>query len=98
MSTTTNNTVATRAAAGKAAPNGFDVQRVRADFPILSQQINGKRLIYLDNGATTQKPRAVIEAVERYYADQNANVHRGVYALSQTATALYEAARIKVQK
>jgi cysteine desulfurase/selenocysteine lyase len=76
----------------------FDVQRVRADFPILSTKAHGKPLIYLDNGATTQKPRAVIEALDRYYQSQNANIHRGVYELSQTATTLYEQARLTVQK
>lgn len=76
---------------------GFDVARVRADFPILATRVHGKPLIYLDNAATTQKPRAVIDAVVRYYESQNANVHRGVHALSETATAKYEAARVKVQ-
>jgi cysteine desulfurase/selenocysteine lyase len=76
---------------------GFDVRKVRGDFPILSTQSHGKPLVYLDNGATTQKPRAVIEAVERYYAAQNANIHRGVYELSQLATGLYEEARLAVQ-
>ena len=76
----------------------FDVDRVRADFPILSTTAHGKPLIYLDNGATTQKPRAVIDALSRYYESQNANVHRGVYQLSQIATELYEGARVKVQK
>ena len=76
-----------------AAENPFDVARVRADFPILSTTVHGRPLVYLDNGATTQKPRQVIEAVERYYRSENANIHRGVYQLSQTATRLYEDAR-----
>src|SRR5258706_11124426 len=76
----------------------FDVQKVRADFPILSTKSHGKPLVYLDNGATTQKPIAVIEALGRYYQSQNANIHRGVYELSQTATTLYEQARLSVQK
>ena len=76
----------------------FDPERVRADFPILSTTANGRPLVYLDNGATTQKPRAVIEAVERYYSSENANIHRGVYQLSQTATRLYEDARRTVQR
>src|SRR5947209_10865957 len=80
--------------AGKA----FDAERVRADFPILHTTVHGKPLVYLDNGATTQKPRAVIDAISRYYESQNANVHRGVYQLSQVATELYEAARVKVQR
>jgi cysteine desulfurase / selenocysteine lyase len=71
----------------------FDPLRVRADFPILSTRAHGKPLIYLDNGATTQKPRRVIDAVSRYYESQNANIHRGVYHLSQVATELYESAR-----
>lgn len=76
---------------------GFDVARVRADFPILATRVHGKPLVYLDNAATTQKPRAVIDAVVRYYESQNANVHRGVHSLSETATEKYEAARVKVQ-
>jgi len=77
---------------------GFDVKRIRDQFPILSTLAHGKPLVYLDNGATTQKPRAVIEALDRYYQSQNANIHRGVYELSQTATTLYEQARLTVQK
>jgi cysteine desulfurase/selenocysteine lyase len=76
----------------------FDVNHIRADFPILATQMRGKPLVYLDNGATTQKPRTVIDAVARYYEAQNANIHRGVYELSQTATDLYESTRSKVQK
>jgi cysteine desulfurase/selenocysteine lyase len=76
----------------------FDPAAVRADFPILSTTANGRPLVYLDNGATTQKPRQVIEAVERYYRTENANIHRGVYQLSQTATRLYEEARRTVQQ
>ena len=71
----------------------FDPARVQADFPILSTTVHGRTLVYLDNGATTQKPRQVIEAIERYYRSENANIHRGVYQLSQTATRLYEDAR-----
>src|ERR1700751_2632151 len=76
----------------------FSPESVRAEFPILSTTVHGKPLIYLDNGATTQKPRAVIDAISRYYETQNANVHRGVYQLSQIATEMYEGARLKVQK
>jgi len=77
----------------------FDPHRVRADFPILSTTVSpgGPKLVYLDNGATTQKPRQVIDAISRYYQSQNANIHRGVYRLSQIATDLYESARHKVQ-
>ena len=74
----------------------FDPHRLRADFPILQTSAHGKPLVYLDNGATTQKPRAVIDAISRYYETQNANIHRGVYHLSQLATDLYESARRKV--
>src|SRR5438034_5374421 len=58
---------------------GFDVEKIRRDFPILSREIRGKKLVYLDNAATAQKPRAVIEAISRYYEQGNANVHRGVH-------------------
>ena len=76
----------------------FDVQRIREDFPILKQIINGKPLIYLDNAATSQKPRAVIDAMNRYYMEENSNIHRGVHYLSELATQSYEAARIKIQR
>ena len=76
----------------------FDVLKVRADFPILHTKVYDKPLVYLDNGATTQKPRAVIDAISRYYESQNANIHRGVYHLSQLATTLYEQSREKVAK
>ncbi len=75
----------------------FDIQKVRADFPILSQQINGKPLVYFDNGATSQKPQIVIDAISKYYQTTNANIHRGVHTLSQLATDAYEASRKKVQ-
>jgi cysteine desulfurase / selenocysteine lyase len=77
---------------------GFDVTRIRADFPILAQRVHGKPLVYFDNGATSQKPRLVIDALERYYAAENSNIHRGVHSLSETATAAYEAAREKVRE
>jgi cysteine desulfurase/selenocysteine lyase len=75
----------------------WDVERVRADFPILRTKVRGKPLVYLDNAATTQKPRAVIDAIVRDYETQNANIHRGIYQLSQTATDLYEGVRHKVR-
>ncbi len=75
----------------------FDVQRVRRDFPILNQRIHGKPLVYLDNAATTQKPQAVIDAMVRSYAEDNANIHRGVHLLSERATRAYEEAREKVR-
>ena len=76
----------------------FDVERVRADFPILHQQVHGKPLVYLDNAASSQKPRDVIDAIKLYYENDHANVHRGVHALSERATELYEEARITVQR
>ena len=79
-------------------PTGFDAERVRADFPILQQLVNGKPLVYLDNGATSQKPQAVIDELVRYYSTENANVHRGVHTLSQNATEDYEGARGKVKR
>jgi cysteine desulfurase/selenocysteine lyase len=75
----------------------FDVARVRADFPILQRTVAGKPLVYLDNAATTQKPRVVLDAITSYYTDINANVHRGVHELSQRATDAYEAARERVR-
>lgn len=75
----------------------LDPHKLRADFPILSTSSHGKPLVYLDNGATTQKPRAVIDAISRYYESENANIHRGVYHLSQLATERYEQARRKVR-
>jgi cysteine desulfurase/selenocysteine lyase len=72
---------------------GLDVARLRAEFPILATTVHGRPLVYLDNAATSQKPRAVIEAMRRYYMTQNANVHRGVYTLSEQATAAYEGVR-----
>ena len=75
----------------------FDVARWRDEFPILQETINGKPLVYLDNAATTQKPRCVIDAETAYYRHTNANVHRGVHTLSQRATDLYEGARGKIQ-
>jgi cysteine desulfurase/selenocysteine lyase len=75
---------------------GLDVTQIRKDFPILQQQVHGKQLVYLDNGATTQKPQVVIAAEARYYEEYNSNVHRGVHHLSQVATNAYERARITV--
>jgi len=75
----------------------LDVARLRAEFPLLATTVRGRPLVYLDNAATSQKPRAVIEAVRRYYTTQNANVHRGVYALSEQTTAAYEAVREKAR-
>ena len=76
----------------------LDIQKIRAQFPILSQQVNGKPLVYFDNGATSQKPQIVIDAIVDYYSRYNANIHRGVHTLSQLATDAYEQARLKIQK
>ncbi|HEY7402287.1 MAG TPA: cysteine desulfurase [Candidatus Angelobacter sp.] len=76
----------------------FDVQKVRKDFPVLDQKVHGKPLVYLDNAATTQKPLAVMEAIENYYRHDNSNIHRGVHALSERATEAYEAVRVAAQK
>ncbi|WP_396181939.1 aminotransferase class V-fold PLP-dependent enzyme [Flavobacterium sp.] len=75
----------------------FDVQKIRAQFPILSQTVNGKPLVYFDNGATSQKPQVVIDSIVAYYSNYNANIHRGVHTLSQLSTDAYEQARIKIQ-
>src|SRR5437763_17022799 len=74
----------------------LDVARIRADFPILQRQVHGRPLIYLDNAATTQKPRQVIDSLVDFYTNTNANVHRGVHTLSVESTDLYEAARERV--
>jgi cysteine desulfurase/selenocysteine lyase len=76
----------------------FDVQRVREDFPILKETVHGKPLIYLDNAATSQKPRSVIEATSHYYSADNSNIHRGVHLLSERATQQYEESRMKTQR
>ena len=76
----------------------FNVEKYRADFPTLHQQISGCTLSYLDNGASTQKPQSVIDSIADYYANDNANVHRGIHTLSQRATDLFEAARVTVRK
>ncbi|MCZ6821864.1 MAG: cysteine desulfurase [Deltaproteobacteria bacterium] len=75
----------------------LDVDRVRKDFPVLEREVHGKPLAYLDNAATSQKPRAVIDALIHYYSSYNANIHRGVHSLSEEATVAYEAARDKVR-
>ena len=75
----------------------FDVQNIRKDFPILSRKVNGQPLIYFDNAATSQTPQIVIDAIVDYYSHYNANIHRGVHALSQEATDAYEQARGKIQ-
>lgn len=76
----------------------LNIEAIRADFPILSRKVNGKQLIYFDNGATAQKPQTVIDAIDVYYKNQNANIHRGVHTLSQEITVAYENARTTIQK
>ena len=76
----------------------LNIAKIREDFPILKRVVNGKHLVYLDNAATSQTPQIVIDAIVDYYSNYNANIHRGVHALSQEATDKYEAARIKIQK
>jgi cysteine desulfurase / selenocysteine lyase len=82
----------------QSASSSYDVQKIRQDFPILHQKVHGKPLVYLDNAATTQKPLAVIEALENYYRQDNSNIHRGVHALSERATEGYEKVRVAAQK
>jgi cysteine desulfurase/selenocysteine lyase len=86
MDTLNNNSIETR------------IEKIRSDFPILSKKVNGKQLIYFDNGATSQKPLSVIEAIDTYYKNQNANIHRGVHTLSQEITVAYENSRATIQK
>jgi cysteine desulfurase/selenocysteine lyase len=76
----------------------LDVEKIRQDFPILREQVNGKPLVYLDNAATAQKPQMVIDAIQQYYQSYNSNIHRGVHQLSQQATEAYEKARVKAQR
>ena len=76
--------------------NMLDAEQLRKDFPLLQREIHGKSLVYLDNASTTQKPVEVLESMERYYSWYNANIHRGVYVLSEEATLAYEQARQKV--
>src|SRR5205814_2627023 len=84
--------------AAREAGTPLDVERIRADFPILSRTAHGKPLVYLDNAATSQKPKAVIDAMSSVYEEHNANIHRGVYEFSELTTALFEGAREKVAK
>ncbi len=77
---------------------GFDVERIRKDFPLLKEEVYGKPLVYLDNAATTQKPQSVIDALKEFYSKENANIHRGIFCLSEQATKRYKSARHKVQE
>ncbi|WP_456460667.1 aminotransferase class V-fold PLP-dependent enzyme [Lutibacter sp.] len=76
----------------------IDIQKIRSEFPILTQKVNGKPLVYFDNAATSQKPQIVIDSIVNYYTTFNANIHRGVHSLSQKATNAFEEARVKLQK
>ena len=88
-----------QSASMKHAPSAeLDITAIRADFPLLQTQCRGQPLVYLDNAATTQKPQSVIAAMTRYYTNDNANIHRGVYKLSEDATAAYEGAREKIAR
>ena len=77
---------------------GFDIQKIRQDFPILSQKVYGKPLVYMDNGATTQKPQVVIDTINKLHSEQNSSIHRGVHYMSEQMTELYENARKKIQE
>src|SRR5207302_7565881 len=76
---------------------GFDVEKLREDFPVLKQTVHGRPLVYLDSAATAQKPTAVVEAIRRFHEVDCANIHRGVHELSQRSTAAYEETRAKVR-
>src|SRR6476619_8378634 len=78
--------------------SNWDVEKIRADFPVLSQTVNGKPLVYLDNAASSQVPQVVIDRGSKYLQEEHSNIHRGVHYLSQTATTAYEAAREKVKR
>ncbi len=78
--------------------NILDIEKIRADFPILSREVNGKPLVYLDNGASSQKPKQVIDTISHYYEYENSNIHRGIHTLSQEATTAYEDSRTTVQQ
>ncbi len=98
--TSEQNATATtpNAAATTTAPKPLDANAIRADFPILDQEVNGHRLVYLDSASSSQKPNAVIDAVDTYYREYNANVHRGIYTIGEKATAAFEAARVRVAR
>src|SRR5690349_16521761 len=87
-----------RSASEAARGRTYDVEKIRCDFPILQEEVHGKPLVYLDNAATSQKPRVVLDAMIRYYERGNANIHRGVHFLSEHATEEHEAARATAQR
>src|SRR5215467_9131215 len=96
--TTTANLPSTESPVLTPLRSPLDVERIRGDFPILAREVHGKKLVYLDNAATSQKPQAVIEAISRYYQQENSNVHRGVHFLSELATTEHERARHLAQE
>ncbi len=98
MTTLTDRRHTDTQALAPAQAGDLDIAATRAEFPILSRQVNGRRLVYLDNAATSQKPRAVIRGISRYYEQENANIHRGVHLLSVEATEAHDAARRTVQR
>ena len=85
-------------ASSSASTIHFDVERIRADFPLLQRMVNGQSIAYFDNAATAQKPQAVLDAVDQFYRQQNAIVHRGIHEISQQATEAYESARVTCQR
>jgi cysteine desulfurase/selenocysteine lyase len=92
----TSSTTSTSSGVDAPAPVAFDPHVVRRDFPILERRINGRPLVYLDSASTSQKPAVVLDAIDRYYREYNANVHRGIYTIGEEATAAYERARVQV--
>ncbi|MFT6781816.1 MAG: cysteine desulfurase/selenocysteine lyase, partial [Saprospiraceae bacterium] len=82
---------------GQATKKGFDIKKIRKDFPLLQTEMRGKPLVFLDSAASSQKPKVVIDAISHYYNNQHANVHRGVYELSQNATDAFELGRERVR-
>ncbi len=95
---TAKDAAAASVATQETPPRGFDVQKIREDFPILKQTVHGKPLVYLDNAATAQTPQTVIDAIDRFYLAQCANIHRGIHLLSERSTAEYEETRVKAQR
>ena len=90
------STETTKASVSTISSSGFDVERIRRDFPILDLRIGDHPLVYLDNAATTQKPKVLIDSLSKFYSEQNANIHRGVYFLSEKATDAYEKSRARI--
>src|SRR5918995_3851653 len=98
MSSTTEKVLTNDTPVTVTSPKAFDVERIREDFPVLRQTVNGKSLVYLDNAASSQVPQVVIDRGSIYLEDEHSNIHRGVHYLSQRATTAYEGAREKVRR